>query len=50
MKIKNTGETMTLRGVEFPKGKAVKVEDPALLEKCLAHPDFEEVKRDKKSA
>ncbi|MGB1215740.1 MAG: hypothetical protein ACPG4X_20385 [Pikeienuella sp.] len=44
MKIKNTDETMTLRGVEFPKGKAVKVDDPSLLRKCLSLPNFVEVK------
>lgn len=45
MKIKNTEETLTLRGVEFPKGKAVKVDDESLLAKCLAMPQFVEVKR-----
>lgn len=45
MKIKNTGKDMTLRGVDFPKGKAVQVDDPALAQKCLAMPNFEEVVR-----
>lgn len=36
---------MTLRGVEFPKGKVVDVKDFDLLSKCLAMPTFVEVKR-----
>jgi hypothetical protein len=45
MKIKNTESDMTLRGVTFPKGKPVCVDDPSLLAKCLALPNFVEVKR-----
>ena len=44
MKIKNTEAALTLRGVEFPKGKAVKVDDESLLAKCLSMPQFIEVK------
>lgn len=44
MKIKNTNETETLRGVEFPKGKAVTVEDADLIAKVLNIPGFVEVK------
>lgn len=44
MKIKNTGETMTIRGVEFAKNKPVDVKDDALLAKCLNMPEFVEVK------
>ena len=47
MKIKNTDEAMTLRGVEFPKNKPVNVDDVALLAKCLALPNFVEVKAKK---
>lgn len=47
MKIKNTSDDMTLRGVKFPKGKAVEVSDSGLLAKCLAMPQFVEVKRKK---
>ncbi len=47
MKIKNTGDTMTLRGVEFPEGKAVEVDD-LLAAKCLAMPNFVPVIQRKK--
>lgn len=49
MKIKNTNGTMTIRGVEFPKGKAVEVNDPALAKKVLGIPGFVEVKRNAKN-
>lgn len=44
MKIKNTGETQTISGTKFPKGKAVEVTDAYLIGKVLARPGFEEVK------
>ena len=51
MKIKNTSdESITLRGVEFPAGKPVQVEDAALIMKCLSLPLFVEVKRGPKRA
>lgn len=40
MKIKNTEATLVLRGVEFPQGKPVDVEDEGLAAKCLAMPQF----------
>lgn len=49
MKIKNTEDDLTLRGVEFPKGKAVTVDDDRLLAKCLNMPNFTVVKTRKKS-
>lgn len=49
MKIKNTEGDMTLRGVEFPKGKPVTVDDPSLAAKCLAMPNFIAVKPAKPS-
>ena len=49
MKFKNTTDVdMTLRGVHFPSGKAVKVDDASLIEKIAAMPEFIEVKRAKK--
>lgn len=46
MKLKNlTDKDMTLRGVDFPAGKAVEVKDEALAAKCLAMPEFEQVTR-----
>lgn len=44
MKFKNTDEDMTLRGVSFPKGKPVPVEDEGLAEKLRNMPNFQEVK------
>lgn len=43
MNFKNTSSTMTLRGVEFPKGKSVKVDDPSLIAKCLNIAELEQV-------
>ncbi|MCJ8336136.1 MAG: hypothetical protein MJH10_18190 [Epibacterium sp.] len=49
MKFKNkTDADMTLRGVLFPKGKAVDVSDPDLAAKVAAMPEFEAVKRGRK--
>ena len=44
MKFKNTDDDMTLRGVEFPKGKAVSVDDEELADKLRNMPNFKEVK------
>lgn len=44
MKIKNKGKKITLRGVDFPKGKVVDLTDnPLLFEKARKFPDFEVV-------
>jgi ubiquitin len=49
MKFKNiTDEDMTLRGVDFPAGKPVEVEDEALAAKVAVMPEFEQVKRGRK--
>lgn len=46
MKFRNITDTdMTLRGVAFPAGKAVEVDDEALAAKVAAMPEFEQVKR-----
>lgn len=45
MKLKNITKTdMQLRDVLFPAGKAVEVADEGLAQKCLAMPEFEQVK------
>ena len=51
MKFKYTGNQaeITLRGVTFPKGKAVRVDDQSLAEKIRLMPDFHAVKRGPKS-
>lgn len=50
MKFKNISDTdMTLRGVDFPVGKTVTVEDKSLASKVSAMPEFEEVKRGRKA-
>ena len=53
MKIRNNGDAdVTIRGVEFPVGKAVEVQDAPLIAKMLAWPTFDEVKtrKSKKNA
>jgi hypothetical protein len=49
MKFKYTGDakSLTLRGVEFAKGKSVAVDDPSLAKKLANMPDFQEVKNAK---
>lgn len=50
MKIKNiTDNDMRLRGVDFPAGKGVAVDDADLAAKCLAMPEFEQVKPGRKA-
>jgi hypothetical protein len=46
MKFKYTGDeaSVTLRGVAFPKGKTVKVDDASLAAKIDALPHFQKVK------
>jgi len=50
MRIKYTGglDEVTVRGVTFPHGKGVEVDDEALAAKMLAWPDVEEVKPGRK--
>ncbi|NQY15629.1 MAG: hypothetical protein HRT81_17520 [Henriciella sp.] len=47
MKIKYVGDldSVTVRGVEFPKGKPVEVKDEDLRDKMLAWTDVVRVKR-----
>ena len=49
-KFKNTTDDITLRGVDFPKGKAVEVTDASLIKKLMSLPQFEEVKAAPKKA
>lgn len=51
MKYKFTGDQdeITIRGVTFPKGKPVTVEDDLLAQKIGALDYFEEVKRGRKA-
>lgn len=51
MKLKYTGdlESVTVRGVEFPRNKPVTVECEHLAAKMLAWPDVAEVKRKAKA-
>lgn len=51
MKIKYTGsqKEITIRGVTFAGKKPVEVDDPSLIEKLLAMPDFEEARAKNKS-
>lgn len=50
MKLKNITENdMALRGVDFPAGQPVEVTDEALAAKCLAMPEFEQVKPGRKA-
>jgi len=53
MKLRYNGKnTVTIRGVTFPQGKAVEVNDESLIEKMIAWPDVDEVKtrKSKKNA
>ena len=50
MKFKNiTDIDIVLRGVEFPAGKPVVIEDESLAAKVGNMPEFEEVKRGRKA-
>lgn len=50
MKLKNITENdMRLRHMDFPAGKAVEVDDADLAAKCLAMPEFVQVKPGRKA-
>lgn len=50
MKFRNTtDEDMTIRGVSFPPGKSVTVEDAALTTKLRGIPALQEVKKGRKA-